>query len=64
MAKGKWTSKKLLKVVPCCPCGFFYNPLAWSQENLGRCVREAKKKGLVTTRYWSKDQIEVLLIKQ
>lgn len=64
MAKGKWTTKKLLRVVPCCPGGFFYNPLAWSKENLHRCVKEAKKKGLVATKYWSRTQVEVLLIKE
>lgn len=64
MAKGKWTVKKLLCVIKAQPSGFFYNPLSWGQENLNKCVKDAKKKGLVTTRYWSKTQREVLLVKE
>lgn len=62
MAKGKWTIKKLLKVASCCPGGFFYNPLAWKQARLNKCVKEAKKKGLVATKYWSPRQREVVLL--
>ena len=62
MAKGKWTIKKLLRTIKAQPSGFFYNPLSWGQENLNKCVKEAKKKGIVTTRYWSPRQREVVLL--
>lgn len=64
MAKGKWTTKKLIRVIKGNHSGFFYNPLAWRNDNLNSCVRQAKKEGIVTTRYWSKTQREVLLVKE
>lgn len=61
--RGVWSIERLLRIVPCAPGGFFFNPLSWNKKNLCRCVKRAQKKGLVKVKWWSKSRLEVILIK-